>query len=265
MIKADLQIHSKYSSHALYMPYKKIMTKLRRRYPKSSFFEGNVWWMEYVGIDGTSDPEKILSIAKKIGLGAVAITDHNTFLGSIEAQRLSNKYGVVVIPGMEISTTEGEILAYGIKEKIPFRISPKEAIKKIHNQGGLVAVPHPFLKPHPKKDFAAINENLILNLDIDAIEVFSPIMGIQEYWLDFAHKNNLAEIGSSDAHMNTMIGSVWTEFPDECKTANDFLEAIKSKKTKVGGIEKRKLLLTRAVLEYLWKNSFGRPFIRFDK
>ena len=263
MIKADLQIHSKYSSHALYMPYKKTMDKLKSKYPKSSFFEGKVWWMEYVGIDGSSDPEKILKIARDRGLKAVAITDHNTFLGSIEAQRLSKKYGVVVIPGMELSTSEGELLAYGISKKIPFRISPKEAIKKIHSQGGLAAISHPFLKPHPKKDFAAINEHLILDLDIDAIEVFSPINGSQKYWLDFAYKNNLAEIGGSDAHMDILIGSVWTEFPDECKTSSDFLEAIKSKKTKAGGIDKRKSLLVNAVFEYLWKNTLGRPFIKY--
>ena len=263
MIKADLQIHSKYSSHALYMPYKNIMKKLKSKYPESSFFEGKVWWIEYLGIDGSSDPEKILEIARMKGLKAIAITDHNTFLGSIEAQRLSKKYNIVVIPAEEISTTEGEILAYGITEKIPFRITPQEAIKKIHSQGGLAAISHPFLKPHPKKDFAAISEHLILDLDIDAVEVFSPIKGFQKYWSDFALKNNLAELGGSDAHMDSLIGSVWTESPDECKTTNDFLEAIKARKTKAGGIEKRKLLLLRAGFEYLWKNTFGRPFIKY--
>ena len=92
MVKADLQIHSKYSSHALYMPYEKIMKQLRLNYPESSFFEGDVWWMEHVAIDGVSGPAKILEVAQKRNLNAVAITDHNTCLGSIEAQRLSKNY-----------------------------------------------------------------------------------------------------------------------------------------------------------------------------
>ena len=263
MQKADLQIHSIYSSHALYMPYPKTMNKLHKIYPESAFFEGDVWWMEHVAIDGVSSPERILKIAKARGLKAIAITDHNTFIGSLEAQKLSEKYCVVVIPGMEISTTEGELLAYGITEKIPFRITPQEAIKRIHKQGGIVAVPHPFMKPHSKKDFSRLDKNLILNLDIDAIEVFSPIHGFQKYWSDFARENNLAELGGSDAHMDSLIGTVWTEFPDECKTVNDYLEVIKNKKTKVNGVINRKQILLRAVLEHLWKNTFGRPYIKF--
>ncbi len=263
MIKADLQIHSKYSSHALYMPYPKIMAKLKKEYPESSFFEGPVWWMEYLAIDGVSGPEKILKVAKDLDLKAIAITDHNTYLGSIEAQNLSSKYSLTVIPAMEISTSEGELLAYGITEKIPFRISPFEAVRKVHEQGGIVAIPHPFLKPHPKKDFTTMSEDLILQLDVDAIDVFSPIYGFQEYWSNFAKKNNLAELGTSDAHMDALLGTVWTEFPDECKNSFDFLEAIRNKRTKADGIYNRKPILLKAGLEYLWKNTLGRYFIKF--
>lgn len=245
------------------MPYPWIMKKLKSEYPESAFFEGKVWWMEHVLIDGVSGPERILQIIKRLGLKAVAITDHNTFIGSLEAQRLSKKYGVIVIPGMEISTSEGELLAYGITEKIPFRITPQEAVKIIHNQGGIVAIPHPFLPSHHKKDFATLGEEMILNLKPDAIDVFSPIYGFQKYWSDFAEKEGYAKLGTSDAHMDALVGTVWTEFPDECKSSEDFIEVIKAKKTKVGGIENRLPILAQSGLEYAWKNTFGRPFIKF--
>lgn len=263
MVKADLQIHSKYSSHALYMPYKNTMAKLRATYPESAFFEGDVWWVEHIAIDGVSSPRRILEVAKKRDLKAIAITDHNTFIGSIEASRIQADYGVVVIPGMEISTTEGELLAFGITNKIPFRVTPKEAIRLIHEQGGVVAIPHPFLKPHPKKDFATIQEQMILDLKPDAIDVFSPIYGFQKYWSDFADRNNFAKIGTSDAHMDALVGTVWTEFPDDCTHPSDFVNAIKANKTKVSGVENRKPILVKAGLEYLWKNGLGRFFIRF--
>lgn len=263
MLKADLQIHSKYSSHALYMPYKKIMDELLKEYPSSTFFEGKVWWMEHLAIDGVSGPEHILQVAKLRGLDAISITDHNTLIGNIEAQRLSNGHNVKIISGMEISTSEGELLAYGIKEKIPFRIDPFEAVRRVHEQGGIVAIPHPFLKPHPKKDFATLQENLILELKPDAIDVFSPIFGMQKYWSEFARQNGIAELGTSDAHMDALIGTVWTEFPDECKTQEDFIEAIKYKKSKASGIKERGIILIKAALEYTWKNTIGRQFIKF--
>lgn len=263
MVKADLQIHSKYSSHALYMPYPKIMEKLKSEYPESSFFEGDVWWVEHIAIDGVSSPDRILEVAKKKELKAIAITDHNTFIGSIEASRISSKYGIAVLPAMEISTSEGELLAYGITEKIPFRINPKEAIKMIHDQGGVVAIPHPFLKPHPKKDFATIQEKMILDLKPDAIDIFSPIYGFQQYWSDFADKNGFAKIGTSDAHMDALVGTVWTEFPDSCKSPQDFIDAIKLRKTSVSGDANRKPILFKAAIEYLWKNGLGRAFIKF--
>ena len=83
------------------------MERLKNKYPESAFFEGKVWWMEHVLIDGVSSPERILSVAQKRDLKAIAITDHNTFIGSLEAQSLSDKYDVSVISGMEISTSEG--------------------------------------------------------------------------------------------------------------------------------------------------------------
>jgi len=263
MIKADLQIHSKYSRQALYMASPKILERLYKKFPKSEFYEGDLWWMQYVAIDGLSGIERILEVANAKNLKAIAITDHNTTIGSIEAQQLSKRYGVIVIPAMEISTSEGELLAYGLKKKLPFRIDPKDAIRQVRNDGGVVAIPHPFLKPHPRTDYTTFQKDRILELGVDAIDVFSPIYGFQESWSAFAQENSLAELGTSDAHMDILLGSVWTEFPDECKTSEDFIEAIKAKETKAGGIEKRKDILIKAGLEYIWKNGPGRFFIKY--
>ena len=54
--------------------------------------------------DGTLSPCTIVDLAKKTGVQAIAITDHDTVAGVAEAQVHGRKTGVEVIPGIEISS-----------------------------------------------------------------------------------------------------------------------------------------------------------------
>lgn len=67
--------------------------------------------------DSKNIPDDIVKIAKKRGLDAIAITDHNTIKGyEVIAKR--NIEDILIIPGIEISTREGHIVALGITEEI---------------------------------------------------------------------------------------------------------------------------------------------------
>ncbi|RLF27810.1 MAG: hypothetical protein DRN14_04965, partial [Thermoplasmata archaeon] len=70
--------------------------------------------------DGVLEPRELLRLAKSRGLGAVAITDHNV-LTRVEGE------GILVVPGEEVSTTAGHILAYLVQEEIPRGLDPEEA------------------------------------------------------------------------------------------------------------------------------------------
>ena len=67
--------------------------------------------------DGTASPAEAVRLAKETGLSAIAITDHDTVSGYAEAAEAGEKYGVEVVPGIEISTKYGRavhILGYYI-------------------------------------------------------------------------------------------------------------------------------------------------------
>src|SRR6185369_8448103 len=68
--------------------------------------------------DGTASIASVLTQAKKIGLDVIAITDHDEINGSLKALELATQYGVEVIPGIEITTAEGDLLALNITQKI---------------------------------------------------------------------------------------------------------------------------------------------------
>jgi len=53
--------------------------------------------------DGTLTPTEVVELAAKSGLAAIALTDHDTIDGVREAVKAGEKYGVRVIPGIEIS------------------------------------------------------------------------------------------------------------------------------------------------------------------
>lgn len=58
--------------------------------------------------DGTIGISEIMSIAKKLGLAGISITDHDTFEGTTKAQVLGKRYGLKVIPGIEISAIDNK-------------------------------------------------------------------------------------------------------------------------------------------------------------
>ncbi|MDY6765376.1 MAG: PHP domain-containing protein, partial [Halobacteria archaeon] len=96
--------------------------------------------------DGKSPVEAILKWASEIGLDAVAITDHDGIDESVRAAEIAPDYGLLAVPGVEVSTADGHLLGLGIEE-LPEKGRPiDETIEEIRGLGGIAIVPHPFQK-----------------------------------------------------------------------------------------------------------------------
>ncbi|WP_435074639.1 CehA/McbA family metallohydrolase [Halorubrum sp. HHNYT27] len=94
--------------------------------------------------DGHEPIELILEHAADIGLDAVVITDHDVIGESKRAAELAAEYGLIGIPGVEVSTAHGHLLAIGVERMPPRRRPYDETIEWIHEHGGVAVVPHPF-------------------------------------------------------------------------------------------------------------------------
>ncbi len=116
--------------------------------------------------DGNVPVEMILKIAKKKGLDAIAITDHNEIRGALKAKKLRI---IPVIVGIEVSTSKGHVLGYDIDCQIPRHLSVEETIEKIHDCGGFAVAAHPY------RFWSGIGEKeVIKNAEIfDAVEIFN--------------------------------------------------------------------------------------------
>ena len=182
--------------------------------------------------DSTASPRDIVKKARSIGLDAIAVADHNTIKGSMAAIEEAKDFeDFVVVPGMEISSNKGHIVALGINEDVKPGLSPEDTVENIRALGGIAVAAHPFV---------SYREGLcdhVKDLDIDAIETLNSryVFGYSNWRArNLALKRNIPEIGSSDAHFLEAIGSCVTELEANF-SYESIIESILSGKTNVFG------------------------------
>ncbi len=185
--------------------------------------------------DGRDPIELLLEQAAAVGLDALAITDHDEIDASIEAADRAADYGLVGIVGMEVTSAVGHILALGITEVIPAGLSYDETLERIHEQGGIAVIPHPYQKsrhgvaPHITDDQLA---------SADAIEVYNSrlLTGRSNRQAErFAIERGLPMTAGSDAHISEMVGQAVTEVGADDRSAAAILNAIRMGRTSVIG------------------------------
>jgi hypothetical protein len=189
--------------------------------------------------DGTASVSDILRKAKQIGLDVIAITDHDEVAGALEAVSLAPHYGIEVIPGIEITTAEGDLLAFFITQKVDAGLSMVDTVLKVRELGGVCVVAHPMARGIGMNSASA---DAILQA-LKNPEVAETLVGIEAYngtSIDrmsnhyariLAMRLKIANTGSSDAHIIDTIGFGATEF--EGGSAKDLLLALKNHTTKV--------------------------------
>ena len=184
--------------------------------------------------DSNSLPKEIVDVAIERGIDCLAITDHGEIKGALEAVEYAKGKSILIIPGIEIKSKEGDILGLNIKKVIPNGLSDIETIKKTKEAGGIVIIPHPFgWFCGFRGDFKKIVD------EIDGIEVLNAsIFGSgNKKALAFAQKFNLPFTAGSDAHFPSFVGKAFLEISGENLSIEEILEKIKNREGKIGGSE----------------------------
>ena len=153
--------------------------------------------------------EAVIRQARKRGLDALAITDHNRIEGAFE---LARRAPFPVIIGEEIRTSQGEIIGYFLKEFIPRGLTPEETIRRIREQGGLINIPHPF----DSLRGSVIKRDALYRIGptVDMIEVFNGrVIRKRENEMAVAYAKQIGKpaVAGSDAHIPYEIGRATIE------------------------------------------------------
>jgi predicted metal-dependent phosphoesterase TrpH len=161
--------------------------------------------------DGLTGIRRYIDAARRAGLDRIAVTDHNTLRGAREAFALAPD---LVIPGVEINTSQGELLGYYVREEIPRGLAPEETISRLRAQGAAVSVAHPF----DRFRHGAWNETTLSRILplVDALEGFNArclFAADNRLAAGFAGANRLPLTAGSDAHTALELGAAGLEIP----------------------------------------------------
>jgi hypothetical protein len=184
--------------------------------------------------DGTASVTAILKRAQQIGLDAIAITDHDEINGSLKAMELAPNFGVEVIPGIEVTTAEGDLLALNVTEKIQPNRSLIETVLKVGELDGFCVAPHPMAGGLGMKSLSAYSILKALR-EPDVVRTLIAIETYNATAIDkmsnhyariLADRLDIAQTGSSDAHIVEAIGLGVTEFSGH--TAQHLIDALQN-------------------------------------
>jgi predicted metal-dependent phosphoesterase TrpH len=175
-----------------------------------------------VSKDCRSQYDQIIRAVLRSRVDGIAVTDHNEFEGAIELKR---RAPFLVIPGEEIKTNAGEIIGLFLHEWIPPGLDPVETVERIHEQGGVAYVPHPFDELRGSRIRRDALDRVAPHIDM--LEVFNARNALPQYntrALDYAIQHRLLAGAGSDTHTYPEYGRGYIELPSFSNAA-EFLES----------------------------------------
>ena len=154
--------------------------------------------------DSLITPKDLVYYSKKRGLNAVAVTDHDQLEG---AYKIAKETDFLVIPGMEVSSADGHIIALNVHELIPRGFSAVETVERIHRAGGVAIACHPYVY------FKGCLREKVSGT-FDAIEVINarafPFKSSVKKAEEAAERLKLSRVAGTDAHYGSQIGYGYT-------------------------------------------------------
>ena len=184
-------------------------------------------------------PEDMVQQAVNVGLDGICITEHDIPWDPDDVQKLSDRFGILVIGGIEVSTELGEVLVWGYHEPV-FDIEGIQDLRtRVDGAGGIMAAAHPF---RGSFEYVTVEKKGRVNLMIDeashgdvfkwvdAMEVFNGRAPDWEIKLSriVCDKLRLKGIGGSDAHNISSVGDCVTVFHNPIRNESEFIEELKA-------------------------------------
>lgn len=223
--------------------------------------------------DGTSTVSAVLRQARDVAhLDVVAITDHDTLAGVCEAKELAPGYGLDVVPGIEITTAGGHLLALYIEEMVPPGLPLRETVLRVGDLGGICIAPHPTAKgrrlgigAHALRGLLAEPQIARILVGVEAFNggLLSGASNISAALL--VESLDVARVASSDAHLVWAVGTGATAFTG--KTAAQLRLALENHATTMrirnpitpwlGSLQWLRLRLLRSMG---WVTTDGSPY-----
>jgi predicted metal-dependent phosphoesterase TrpH len=196
--------------------------------------------------DSVITPKELVFYAKKRGLTAVAVTDHNQVEGAF---KIAKETDFLIIPGTEVSSLHGHIVGLNVQKRIPKGLTADETVDRIHKAGGIAIACHPFalLK-------GSIGEHV--SGKFDAVETINssafPFGRATRKANQLAERLKLPKVAGTDAHYGPVIGQAYTVIEAEANV-EAIVKAIANGQCEPAGTAMPLFMRLENQGRYLWK------------
>jgi predicted metal-dependent phosphoesterase TrpH len=203
--------------------------------------------------DCLNDPLAIIGTADERGIDILCITDHNEIQTALQ---LKERYPDRIIIGEEVKTSEGiDVIGLFIRTLIPKGTPARVTCDIVHEQGGIVYVPHPFARG--KGGGGRILS--IIEDQVDAVEGFNARLHDQrlnQQAVEWAAARALPVGAGSDAHSLAEIGRAYVSVPIFTDDPQSFRDALRA--ASIHGSESSRLVHVASTYAKLHKTLFGQ-------
>jgi len=183
--------------------------------------------------------EELIIRAVAVGLDGIAVTDHSRIGGAEAAQELGAKYGFPVFRGVEVHTTLGDILVFGLYRDFPWEMEGGHLLRMVAEVGGAAIAAHPYRDVRYALGYVLQIAGISMEEArgwcpelrwLTAVEVLNDGCGAREASRAqrLAQAWGLPGVGGSDAHFASDVGTAATLFPDPISTDEEFIAALRS-------------------------------------
>jgi predicted metal-dependent phosphoesterase TrpH len=180
-------------------------------------------------------PDELMATAKEIGLDGACITEHDRIWSVEEASALSEKHGLRVFRGMEVTTSGGDVVVFGLEEEPNEMWTPAELKEKVDAVGGVAIAAHPF-RGFLLFGFSSLQMELSQAVNnptfahVHGMEICNGMVTDEEntFAAKVADEIGLLKVGGSDAHTTDNVGVCATRFEDQIADERQLIQAILS-------------------------------------
>jgi predicted metal-dependent phosphoesterase TrpH len=176
------------------------------------------------------EPQDIIEEAVSKGLNGVCFTEHHSITASLPIEALKVPKGFYVFRGMEVSTTSGHLLVYGLHDDAwnvwsrNHYLDVEKVMTNVHKLGGICIAAHPF------REYDSFRIKALSLKGLDAVETHNGLNSQQEndQALMAAMERHLPSIGGSDCHIKNRVGAAYTEFKKAIRSMEELIREIRN-------------------------------------
>jgi predicted metal-dependent phosphoesterase TrpH len=177
--------------------------------------------------DSSTTVRDAIDFALRSGLDGIAITDHNSVAGSLDGLKEASGR-LVIVTGMEISTLQGHLLCFGLKEDVAKGMTMGETIEHVISKGGIAVPSHPF------RMGTGAGRSVLQTVKVPALETVNGrnLNSNNRKAESFAKNAGIGSTGGSDSHSPSEVGRAYTVIEGDGLSAADVIDSIARGRTK---------------------------------